>query len=309
MRRPQLRTRSSDRGADHSRYPKARALAAVFVVVCLAASASAIGAGSRSAASRERRPCRGLLVQRGLRDDGARRLGERPSGDDRRSDMDDERAIRRRAVVRRNEQPRRPRQPRNLLPGRLHARGVGQEGDGHEEGRRRRRDVDRPRSRPDDLGRPRRGPLPAHDGTGPRELPRLGGDAGRRDVAAPRRDFRRDHCPVLRRRHRGRRPHDRGGTRLGQHVARRRVRRHADRVLRRRDRRDPDLLARAERGGDRDGSRRGTGRSRHDAAERAGDADRDRRVCPGEPDLGRRDGRGRSGQLQRAPLDDGELHA
>ena len=37
---------------------------------------------------------------------------------------------------------------RNLLPERLHARGVGQEGDGHQERRRRRRHVDRQRDRP-----------------------------------------------------------------------------------------------------------------------------------------------------------------
>src|SRR5687767_12724020 len=51
MRRPQLRARSSDRGADHSRYPRARTLAAALVVAGLVASASAIGAGSRSAAN------------------------------------------------------------------------------------------------------------------------------------------------------------------------------------------------------------------------------------------------------------------
>ena len=51
MRRPQLRARSSDRGADHSRYPRARTIAAALVVAGLVASASAIGAGSRGAAS------------------------------------------------------------------------------------------------------------------------------------------------------------------------------------------------------------------------------------------------------------------
>ena len=51
MRRPQLRTRSFDRGADVSRYPKARAVAAALVVAVLVASASAVGAGSRGAAS------------------------------------------------------------------------------------------------------------------------------------------------------------------------------------------------------------------------------------------------------------------
>ena len=104
-------------------------------------------------------------------------------------------------------------------------------------------------------------------------------------------------------------PHDLRRARSGEHLARRRLRRHADRVLRRRDRRDPDLLARTERRGDRRGPRRGARRSRHDAAERAGNADRDRRVRPGEPHLGRRDRRGRGGSLQRAPLDDGGLHA
>ena len=51
MRRPQLRTRSSDCGHDDSRYPKARAVAAALVVAVLVASASAVGAGSRGAAS------------------------------------------------------------------------------------------------------------------------------------------------------------------------------------------------------------------------------------------------------------------
>ena len=259
--------------------------------------------------ARRRRARRGVLVQRGLRGDGARRLGQRPSGDDRRARPGRRRALRRRAVVRRDERPRRPRQPRNLLPERLHARGVGQEDDRHEEGRRRPRHVDGTRGGPDDLGRPSRGALPADDGTGPRELPRLGGDAGRGHLAAPRGDVRRHRRSVLRRRHRGRRPHGLGRVRRVEHVARRRVRQHADRVLRRRDRRDPHLLARAERGGDRRGPRRGARRSRHDAAERARHADRDRRVRPGEPHLGRRHRRGRGDSLQRAPLDDGGLHA
>ena len=51
MRRPQLRTRSSDRGADHPRYPWARTVAAALVVAGLVATASAVGAGSKSAAT------------------------------------------------------------------------------------------------------------------------------------------------------------------------------------------------------------------------------------------------------------------
>src|SRR5262245_24939017 len=51
MRRPQLRTRSSDCGEDMSRYPRTRAVAAAFVVAVLVASASAVGAGSRGASS------------------------------------------------------------------------------------------------------------------------------------------------------------------------------------------------------------------------------------------------------------------
>ncbi len=51
MRRPQLRTWSSDRGRDTSRYPRARAIAAALVVAVLVASASAVGAGSRSSSS------------------------------------------------------------------------------------------------------------------------------------------------------------------------------------------------------------------------------------------------------------------
>ena len=51
MRRPQLREWSSDRGRDHSRYPRARAVAAAGIVAVLVASASAVGAGSRGAST------------------------------------------------------------------------------------------------------------------------------------------------------------------------------------------------------------------------------------------------------------------
>ena len=83
----------------------------------------------------------------------------------------------------------------------------------------------------------------------------------------------------------------------------------ADRVLRRRDRRDPHLLARAQRGRDRGRPRRGARRPRHDAADGARDADRDRRVRAGEPHLGSSHRRGRGRSLQRAPLDDRRVHA
>ena len=50
------------------------------------------------------------------------------------------------------------------------------------------------------------------------------------------------------------------------------------------------------------------GRPRYDAAERSRHPHGYRRVRPGEPHLGRRHGRGRGHSLQRPPLDDGRLH-
>ena len=127
-------------------------------------------------------------------------------------------------------------------------------------------------------------------------------------VAAPRGDLRRDRRALLRRRRRGGRPHGLRRVRRVEHVARRRVRRHADRVLRRRDRRDPHLLARAERGGDRD-----------DRDEALADPDTTPPSAPGT--LTATGGSAQAsltwgaatdaagGSLQRAPLDDGGLHA
>ena len=61
--------------------------------------------------------------------------------------------------------------------------------------------------RPDALGRPPRRRLPAHARQQrPLRLPRLGPDPDRRSVAAPGRHLRRQHRPLLHRRHPGRQP-------------------------------------------------------------------------------------------------------
>ena len=144
-------------------------------------------------------------LDEGSGDDGRRLLEQPQHGDARgRRRLVDERPIRRRRHVERDDERARPAGARDLLQDGVHARGVGAQA--VDEGRRRRRRLmgRRPGRRRDDLGRPRLRPLPARDGLQLRELRRLGPDAHRRPVAARCGDVRRHHRALLRRRRRDR---------------------------------------------------------------------------------------------------------
>ena len=81
------------------------------------------------------------------------------------------------------------------------------------------------------------------------------------------------------------------------------------RVVQRLDRRGARLQPRAQRHRDPGRHERSDQLAGRDAAERAGNADGDRRARAGQPELGRRDRQRRRRQIQRPPLDDAGLHA
>ena len=114
-------------------------------------------------------------------------LGELQNGDAHWRQLDDLRPIRGRGLAQRHEQRGRPAGARHLLQDRLHARGLGVQAD--QQGRRRGgRDLARePERRPDDLGRPRLGALPADAWSDLRELPRFRRHPCNRPLAARRR--------------------------------------------------------------------------------------------------------------------------
>ncbi len=248
-----------------------------------------------------RRPCAGpgrrILVRRGVGRQCHRYVGKRAHGHDHRRDLDG-RTRRRRAVVRRHQRLRGSRKPRHLLQLGLHARGLGAEADGCQEGRRRRRQLGRQRT--DVVGRPRRGPPPAHPRHQPLRLPRLRGEPDRRRVAAPRRHVRRRHGPLLHRRRRDRIPWGLGQRRQLERLAHRRLRREPWWLLRRCHRQRPHLRPRTH-------GRRGRNRhepagsaSRHGATVAARNADGVRRRRRGGAELGSGHGQRRSGALQRS---------
>ena len=197
------------------------------------------------------------------------RLRPRPDGDRGRSGLDG-RALRLGALVQRLGRAGRRPGARHLLQDGLHLRGLGQAAVGRDGCRDPRKLERRRRRRPDDLGRPRLGPLPPDAEQGLRELPRLGPDAHGRLLAARGGDVRRPGRALLRRRRRGREPDLRRERGRLERLARRRVRARAVRLLPRRPRRDPDLRPGARRRRDR--RRHGAERRlvRHHAADGAG---------------------------------------
>ena len=164
--------------------------------------------GDRHRVERRRlhgRSPRGVRPGRGQRDDSGRLIGQPQFGDARgRRGLVDERPLRRRRDVERDDERDRPAGARDLLQDGVHARGVGAQAVDQGGCRRGRLLGRRPGRRRDDLGRPPLGSLPAGSGHEPRELCRLGPDADRRPVAARRGDVRRHHGALLRRRRRDR---------------------------------------------------------------------------------------------------------
>ena len=251
---------------------------------------------------------RRLRLRRGLRHRPPRRLRQRPRRHHLRRHLD-RRPRRRRALLQRQQRLCRPGHARHLLPERLHARGLGAKG-GCEEGRRRARELERERA--DALGRPPGRRLPAHARQQrPLRLPRLGPDTDRRAMAVPERHLRRQHRPLLHRRHPGRQPQrDRLGREL-ERLADRRLRLARGWLLRRPARQRADLQQGAERDRGADGHEpAGTrGRDRFDAADGSLCADGLRRPGERQPCLGRRNRRRRRRPVQPPPRHERRLHA
>ena len=191
-----------------------------------------------------RRPGRArrrLLVRRRLGRECGRRLRQRPRRRDLGRYVDECWPLRQRAQLRRRQRPGRARQPGHLLPGRLHAPGLGAEADRHQERRRNRRHLDR--DRPDALGRPSRHALSPHARRQLFRVPRLRSEPRGFDLAAHRRHLRRHDRSLLHRRRAGLEPCGCIGRQL-RHLAHRRVRRQSGWLLRRRHRRRPRLQPR-----------------------------------------------------------------